>query len=630
VAGDVNETAAAVRTSTRNASVDSGTPVAGDDATQNATATVENATAGVNETVETAARNATATVEESVTGVDRLATRTESAVTESTDAVNSSVAVANESLQAVSFTGVTATADVNRSVEPPDSTVDVVENATSTVAGDVPGVENATANTVDATTDAVDATTDTARSTAVVDATAPLSAGRAAGNAASATVEGTTDLTATELPDGAAAGTRESAAATTVVSGASQVTDELRRSGRSVAGTTTVSDGRSVTDAGVPSPSDRLDRLVRTADATPAASSAETPADATGRASAVEETSGIPTVAPAGDRTGAAPADRTATVPADDPAAEPATAAESRYGAASTPSNDPDEARDASAPASQIAAEDSGEAARATPSRGSPMEPPSQPSGPGGVPVFPDGLRGAVTAAAAALITVVSGMSTVQASNVAVMVAGATPVRPFPPGPTAGAVRARAARLDPRRWLPLPGYSRYDDSDPLEHDTRQVIYGYVAENPGAHQERVADATGTPTSTVRYHVRILEEEDLVESERCMGKRRLYLATEADRALAAALADDAARAVVETVQRHEPASTSEVADAADRAPSTVSRHLSRLEDAGVVVRERDGMAVLARLSPEARSAYADSRVTVADDGEPAAPASAGGDD
>jgi DNA-binding transcriptional ArsR family regulator len=246
------------------------------------------------------------------------------------------------------------------------------------------------------------------------------------------------------------------------------------------------------------------------------------------------------------------------------------------------------------------------------------------------VPVSGDGLRGMAGGATATLLAVIVGMSAAQASFLAAPAVNAISMHSVSLEPIRGTVRARMPSLSPRRWIPFPGYSRYDDSDPLEHDTRRAIYDYVTENPGAPREQVSAATGTPTSTVRYHRRILEEEGLLDSEQRMGERRLYPETARDRALAAALNDDAARIVIEAVRRHEPASTSEVADAVDRAPSTTSRHLSRLEDAELIVRERDGMAVRARLSDEARSAYAAQHITVSEDGETVPRASLESDD
>lgn len=71
------------------------------------------------------------------------------------------------------------------------------------------------------------------------------------------------------------------------------------------------------------------------------------------------------------------------------------------------------------------------------------------------------------------------------------------------------------------------------------------------------------------------------------------------------LAAALEDDSAATVLDAVARLEPASVSKLANDVDRAPSTVSHHLSRLESADLVDRTRNGQSVETRLAPDVRS-------------------------
>lgn len=167
------------------------------------------------------------------------------------------------------------------------------------------------------------------------------------------------------------------------------------------------------------------------------------------------------------------------------------------------------------------------------------------------------------------------------------------------------------------RIVPIPGYSRYDDSDPLENDVRRAVYEEVNDAPGVYRTDVAERVGVSLSTVRYHARILREEGLIEEAKIRGKRRLFPAITdgPDAALAAALDDDPTAAVLGAVARLEPASTSEVADELDRSPSTVSYHLDRLADEGLVTRNRDGKAVVVTLEPEVRSALASDGETAA---------------
>ncbi|WP_435317106.1 winged helix-turn-helix transcriptional regulator [Haloarchaeobius sp. TZWSO28] len=151
-------------------------------------------------------------------------------------------------------------------------------------------------------------------------------------------------------------------------------------------------------------------------------------------------------------------------------------------------------------------------------------------------------------------------------------------------------------------------YSRYDGSDPLAHDDRETIHQVVTDAPGVYLSALSEASGVPLSTVRHHVRVLEEEDLVTSVKIEGKRRYFPADTGDVELHAALSNPSRAAILERLAETEGTRVGELAEALDRDPSTLSHHLGRLEDAGLVEREREGRSVLNRLTPSARDGLA----------------------
>lgn len=168
-------------------------------------------------------------------------------------------------------------------------------------------------------------------------------------------------------------------------------------------------------------------------------------------------------------------------------------------------------------------------------------------------------------------------------------------------------IAGRAGMLDRLvRMLAPFRYSRYDDSDPLEHDARSDVYDVVNDTPGAYLSEVADEADLPLSTARHHIRVLEREEIVSGAKVRGKRRFYPAYTQGIELAAALSDEATAAVIGAVARFGTASVSDIANELGRDPSTVSHHLKRLAEDDIVVRERDGRAVMNRLSAEARTA------------------------
>ncbi|WP_171052323.1 winged helix-turn-helix transcriptional regulator [Haloterrigena sp. H1] len=178
-----------------------------------------------------------------------------------------------------------------------------------------------------------------------------------------------------------------------------------------------------------------------------------------------------------------------------------------------------------------------------------------------------------------------------------------------------GTDNLRRAGTDLWKALPIFRYSRYDDSDPLEHDRRRAIYETIRDRPGTYLSAVSDRTEIPLSTVRYHVRILEDEGLLTTRTVNGKRRYFLEDD-DAELQAALEDPAKRAVLEAIADCGRVHNSQLADELDRDPSTVSHHLAALEDDGLVVRERDGRSIVNGLPPRVAAALADDPTPAAD--------------
>jgi DNA-binding transcriptional ArsR family regulator len=153
--------------------------------------------------------------------------------------------------------------------------------------------------------------------------------------------------------------------------------------------------------------------------------------------------------------------------------------------------------------------------------------------------------------------------------------------------------------------LPLR-YSRYDDSDPLEHEAREVVYEVVHETPGSYLSEVSERAGLPLSTTRHHMKVLEREELVSGAKLRGKRRFYPAYAEGIELAAALNDESTASIIDALARLGAASVSDLADDLGRDPSTISHHLQRLEGDDIITRERQGRAVVNKLSSDARTA------------------------
>lgn len=158
--------------------------------------------------------------------------------------------------------------------------------------------------------------------------------------------------------------------------------------------------------------------------------------------------------------------------------------------------------------------------------------------------------------------------------------------------------------VGPLILLPPAGYSRYDDSDPLENTVRRSVYETAVRSPGTYLSQIADEIDHSLSTVRYHVRILEHERQLRTKMIDGKRRVFPRSIDDHEKFAALNDEARREVLQAVERLEPTNGAALSTALDRSPSTVSYHLARLHSIGLVSRDRVGESVRVTLTEAAR--------------------------
>lgn len=151
---------------------------------------------------------------------------------------------------------------------------------------------------------------------------------------------------------------------------------------------------------------------------------------------------------------------------------------------------------------------------------------------------------------------------------------------------------------------PINAPTRIDRRNVLDQPTRADVYDAIEASPGVGLASLSETVDVTRSTVRYHVRVLRDAGLVTACEVGGSLRVS-AADVDADLAAALAAGPTATVLAAVARLEPASVSAVADATDRAPSTVSHHLSGLAERGLVERERAGGAVLTSLTDPVRA-------------------------
>lgn len=141
-------------------------------------------------------------------------------------------------------------------------------------------------------------------------------------------------------------------------------------------------------------------------------------------------------------------------------------------------------------------------------------------------------------------------------------------------------------------------------------DSRREIYRLVEEHPGIHFRDLLERLDYAQGTLQYHLRRLADDGLVAVSDDGKYTRYYPAgefSESDRAVMNALRRTYSRRIIAHLLADGPLTTAELSDRLGKARSTISWHLSKLVDANLVTKERDGVAVYYALSDPDRARY-----------------------
>lgn len=134
-----------------------------------------------------------------------------------------------------------------------------------------------------------------------------------------------------------------------------------------------------------------------------------------------------------------------------------------------------------------------------------------------------------------------------------------------------------------------------EQRDPLELDTRRMIYQYIRAHPGAHLRGVHRAVGLPFGQVLYHLNYMEKNELIVVKKD-GKFNRYfvkhLLGRKEKDVIAVLRHDLPRRLSILLLFHKRMTHKDMLAYVDVSPSTLSFHLNKMVDLGVVSRESVG--------------------------------------
>jgi len=141
---------------------------------------------------------------------------------------------------------------------------------------------------------------------------------------------------------------------------------------------------------------------------------------------------------------------------------------------------------------------------------------------------------------------------------------------------------------------PLALFSRIREGEVLDHATRNRILDLVNARPGIHLKELQADLGIAWGTLVHHVRRLEATGHLVSMR-QGPRRLLYAANTPESRArqdlALLRNGTAFRIAATIQQQPGIRQGTVCDVLELQPASVSKHASRLEEAGLIEVPRD---------------------------------------
>lgn len=122
----------------------------------------------------------------------------------------------------------------------------------------------------------------------------------------------------------------------------------------------------------------------------------------------------------------------------------------------------------------------------------------------------------------------------------------------------------------------------------VEVDTKTILLGHIQSSPGVRYRELLRMTGLANGVLTYHLAALEKAGSVKVDRQARMTRYYPISISDNesAMLKFVRHGPVRQIVLFILDHDLCTFNEIVDHTKKAPSTVSSHLKRLKEAGVV--------------------------------------------
>lgn len=133
-----------------------------------------------------------------------------------------------------------------------------------------------------------------------------------------------------------------------------------------------------------------------------------------------------------------------------------------------------------------------------------------------------------------------------------------------------------------------------NEKDEVDSENRKRIYSYIQKNPGAHLRMITRELEVGMGATQHHLDILEKSGKIKSRRINIYRHYYPieVLDAEHNILAFLRQETAMDILTYLMDHPRSTQSDITHFIGFSAPTISWHMSRLEDAGLVSSVKEG--------------------------------------
>lgn len=123
----------------------------------------------------------------------------------------------------------------------------------------------------------------------------------------------------------------------------------------------------------------------------------------------------------------------------------------------------------------------------------------------------------------------------------------------------------------------------------VEVDMKAILLRHIEENPGIRYRELLRLTGLVNGVLTYHLAALEKSDAIKVDRQSRMTRYYPLSVSDKesTVLKYVRHEPVKEIMLFILEHSMCTFSEIVEHTKKAPSTISSHLKRMKDDGIVL-------------------------------------------